>query len=72
MSTCTGDPSYDDRAYDGTQARAHVAAMNQEAFPDGCELCGEPADAEMAEFWNGERGVVAHAQCGIDAGMELA
>jgi hypothetical protein len=39
--------------------------------------CGEPADAEMAEMydpsWPDDRpSVFCHAQCGIDAGLELA
>lgn len=39
-----------------------------------CELCGEGADAEMGIFWNRETndGIWAHAQCGIDAGLDLA
>lgn len=39
-----------------------------------CELCGEDADGEMGEFTGGPLGVrvVAHAQCGLDAGLPLA
>ena len=38
-----------------------------------CELCGEEMyDNDNGEFDNGERAVVAHAQCGIDAGLESA
>lgn len=39
-----------------------------------CELCGEAPDFEMAEFWDKikSEGVVAHAQCGLDAGLTLA
>ena len=39
-----------------------------------CDLCGEGVDAEMGEFWNMEQeeSVYAHAQCGIDAGLDLA
>jgi hypothetical protein len=42
--------------------------------PENCELCGEPLDAETGEFWDeaADDGVVAHAQCGIDAGLPLA
>lgn len=44
--------------------------------PD-CGICGEPADNEMGEFftpdWPDDKpSVIAHAQCGIDAGLELA
>jgi hypothetical protein len=57
-----------------SNARTRMARENRRLFPGGCGLCGEPADAEMGEFWNEaeQHGVVAHAQCGIDAGMELA
>lgn len=39
-----------------------------------CGLCGEPQDGETGEFWDADRdeSVVAHAQCGIDAGLPLA
>lgn len=39
-----------------------------------CELCGEPADDEMGEFWDEdtETSVYAHAQCGLDAELSLA
>lgn len=42
--------------------------------PECCSLCGEAPDAEMGEFWNESTGesVVAHAQCGLDAGLRLA
>jgi hypothetical protein len=55
------------------QRQAEAARM-REQFPNGCGLCGEPADAEMGEFWQPEQNtsVVAHAQCGIDAGLEIA
>jgi hypothetical protein len=58
--------------------RMRAAQQNRETFPDGCGLCGEQADAEMGEFWQPEAnngqgaGVVAHGQCGIDAGLEMA
>ena len=46
---------------------------NRREFPDGCELCGEPAGAEMGEFVKEDGShVLAHAQCGIDAGLEMA
>ncbi len=47
-----------------------------------CELCGEPIDfmsplpslSEAGEFWEPDekRGVIAHANCGLVSGMELA
>ncbi|WP_160161187.1 hypothetical protein [Actinomadura sp. K4S16] len=45
-----------------------------------CELCGEriKTDAhgfpieEAGEFTKGDDSVIAHAQCGLDAGLELA
>jgi hypothetical protein len=53
----------------------------REEYPDGCELCGEKAGAEMGEFYDPKRDdgqgnypghVLAHAQCGLDAGLEQA
>ena len=51
-----------------------AAAMYQEQFPDGCAFCGEPADAEMGEWWDEVTGTskVGHAQCGIDSGLPMA
>lgn len=42
--------------------------------PLHCELCGEPEDEETGQFWDavGQRTVVAHSQCGTDAGYTLA
>lgn len=42
--------------------------------PLHCELCGEAEDEETGTFWDavGQRNVMAHAQCGIDAGYTLA
>jgi hypothetical protein len=59
---------------DANHLRTQAAAMYREQFPAGCELCGEPADAEMGEFWDEakDRGVIAHTQCGIDAELPLA
>lgn len=39
-----------------------------------CELCGEPEDDEMGEFWDETKqtSVIAHAQCGLDAHLPLA
>lgn len=53
------------------QAKA-VQIMATDA--EECELCGEAADAEMGEFWDAgkDKSVVAHAQCGLDAGLPLA
>jgi hypothetical protein len=41
---------------------------------DDCKLCGEAPDFEMGEFWDKikNESVIAHAQCGIDAGLTLA
>lgn len=41
---------------------------------DHCGLCGEPADDEMGEFviTAGDEHVIAHAQCGLDHGLEIA
>lgn len=40
---------------------------------DECELCGEPADGEMAQFQDDDRTEVVwcHAGCGEDAGLEM-
>lgn len=42
-----------------------------------CDLCGEPYSYlhdEVGEFWDkdADDSVIAHAQCGIDHGLELA
>lgn len=43
-----------------------------------CDLCDEPEDDPLgdplAEFWDpeDEASVVAHGQCGLDRGLELA
>lgn len=40
-----------------------------------CELCEEPTDFmtdPAAEFRRAGETVIAHAQCGLDAGLELA
>lgn len=41
---------------------------------DDCELCGEGPDNEMGFFIDDDRTetVWAHAQCGEDAGLNLA
>ena len=56
------------------QIKDRQAAENRRQWPNGCELCGEPADDEMGEFWQPEQknSVIAHAQCGIDARLEMA
>lgn len=40
---------------------------------DECELCGEAADGEMAQFQDDDRTEVVwcHAGCGEDAGLEM-
>jgi hypothetical protein len=81
------------RPFDYLAARDRDRRENRRLFPSGCGLCGEPADAEMGEFWldtdkhaatahthtkndpedtQVEHSVIAHAQCGIDAGLEIA
>jgi len=63
---------------EGRAGRVYVRTDSLEPInpdePIDCELCGEPVDDETGEFWDGiqERGVVAHAQCGEDAGFRLA
>lgn len=48
-----------------------------------CDICGErydndspsPSISEFAEFWNPkteEGGIIAHGECGLGAGYELA
>lgn len=53
--------------------------QDDEGNTEECQLCGEPADDEMGEFAlpigqtdpNGCVTVVAHAQCGLDRGLEI-
>lgn len=56
---------------------------NEDGETTECQICGEPADDEMGEFWvepdpatppPGSDGysVIAHAQCGLDHGLETA
>lgn len=53
-----------------TEVDVQVAMMDL----DECELCGEGPDAEMGMFQDSDRTeqVWAHAQCGEDAGLDLA
>jgi hypothetical protein len=37
-----------------------------------CELCGEALDAESGMFTDGGDVVIAHSQCGVDEGLEMA
>lgn len=40
-----------------------------------CDLCGEPLDEEIGEFYdpgNPDTHVIAHAQCGLDHRLEIA
>ena len=37
---------------------------------DECQLCGEPADAEMSMYGGALDMVWAHAQCGVDEGLQ--
>lgn len=63
----------------------HVSVENAKERPQfsgQCELCGEPYDqlavsepslSDVGEFVDGNSNhVIAHAQCGIDAGLEIA
>jgi hypothetical protein len=57
--TCTGNPSNPDwlaalerAGHIWTAIKESAAKENRELFPEGCGLCGEPADAEMGEFWD--------------------
>lgn len=58
---------------------------NEDGNAKYCQICGEPGDDEMGEFWvepdpanplppPNDKGysVVAHGQCGIDHGLEIA
>ena len=51
------------------------------SFSGICDLCGEPynqlsdkpSEADVAEYVDSNSNhVIAHAQCGIDAGLEMA
>ena len=58
------------------------AAIEEVSKPVECGLCGEEIETdewgsyaeEAGEFWDESKGdsVLAHAQCGLDAGMGLA
>jgi hypothetical protein len=68
LNWCRGEGSYSDPP-EIKEARRR----NREEHPNGCGLCGEPAGAEMGEFAKEDGGhVIAHAQCGIDAGLGMA
>ncbi len=68
----------------GLIGRQALAALNEpRPIPDAqpsengdCELCGEQlldSDPDgFTEFYDGKKRVLAHGQCGIDAGMEMA
>lgn len=45
-----------------------------DCLEDGCDLCDEMADDNMGEFYDPVKNCtfVAHAQCGLDAGLEIA
>lgn len=54
--------------------------VNEDGETEECQICGEPADGEMGEFAlpkgktapDGTVSVVAHGQCGLDHGLEIA
>lgn len=58
----------------------HIQPYNEgEGEAPDCQICGEPGDLEMGEFslpepdpQDGSLSVVAHAQCGLDHGLEIA
>jgi hypothetical protein len=63
------------------EERRLAVLVNRGQYPKGCELCGEPAGAEMGEFYDPTRDdgrgdypghVLAHAQCGLDRELEMA
>lgn len=58
----------------GPRSREQEQEAGGTVNEDECELCGEDADAEMGIFWdpNTNNGVWAHAQCGVDGGLDLA
>lgn len=57
-----------------TEVERSIAQDMQDEFPEGCGVCGEPLDHETGEFWDevNDRGVVAHAECGIGQGWRMA
>jgi hypothetical protein len=62
--------------------RTKGTKMNEYHQPTECEICEEELEIdehdmyldEVGEFWDTTKntGVLAHAQCGIDAGLPLA
>ena len=58
---------------DGSSVTIVHESTCSESLP-GCDLCGESADEEMGEFYGPavDGVVVAHATCGLDAGLEIA
>jgi hypothetical protein len=70
----TGPQSNDECFQCGSKLYSPNDGSQPTECPSCCQLCGEMADAEMGEFWDKskEESVTAHAQCGIDAGLDLA
>jgi hypothetical protein len=65
--------------YDAILRAAHREHVIAAEFKGKCDLCGEPYDCrtdEVGEFVDHKVGeaasVTAHAQCGLDANLELA
>lgn len=64
------------------RTRPQIVRDHDNDMKTTCELCGEPIDfmsplpslSEAGEFWEPDekRGVIAHADCGLSYGLELA
>lgn len=73
---------YEDKQEPRMPSTVYPHETNRHGETTECQLCGEPADDEMGEFTlpephpNGnledKRSVIAHGQCGLDHGLELA
>lgn len=61
-----------------SDGEAGIVVLRPEQVVAVCDLCEEPEDDPvgdpLAEFWDPdvEASVVAHGQCGLDRGLELA
>lgn len=71
---------YEAELQSGTPDYPYTEWVEVHRAADGsCDLCGEPFSYltdEVGEFWDGDdedgESVIAHAQCGIDHGLQLA